>query len=229
MPHDKDANKDLLELIPTDEAVRALEDRIMDFPLPDGMIEHFQLLNAPKRETVPFAGFVAYHLEVTDDSSRILIREYQRFMTLKALSGEALTPSKMIDAVWHLHLEFPEAYAAFCRDAVGCEVPHTPGLSKDEARRRYARTRALYAKVFGEDPPHAAWPTGMSAAFFYGTFAASFALSVVAANVVLVRFAIPEPVAGLAFVAVFFGLVGLFPRLTGFKLDHITRGEANCA
>ena len=43
------------------------------------------------------------------DFAQRVIFEYRRFIYLVAVCGE-MTPSKVVDEVWHLHLEDTESY-----------------------------------------------------------------------------------------------------------------------
>jgi hypothetical protein len=138
-------------------AVAELRARIEAFPLPDGTVEE-RRFGRTSAQVVPFDELLQDRLRIASTDADKLVREYRRFLTLKALTGEDLTPSDIIDQVWHIHMEFPEAYAAFCRKAAGRDITHKTGLPKKETRRLYAHTRDLYRQVFGERPPFSVWP-----------------------------------------------------------------------
>ena len=71
-----------------------------------------------------------------------------------------LSPSEMVDQVWHAHLLRPKLYAEFCQVAFGKIIDHDlPGSksSKDEKAKRQERTRSLYKVVFKKAPPAPIW------------------------------------------------------------------------
>lgn len=89
--------------------------------------------------------------------------EYLRFMTLLSESPAPLSPSDMVDQVWHLHLLHSREYREnFCGRVVGRFLDHHPGLGEDGDGARheaqYAAALAAYRARFGEPPPDI-WPT----------------------------------------------------------------------
>lgn len=93
----------------------------------------------------------------TDESAARVTAAYRRFVYLKALTGETLTPSDSIDRAWHLHLEFAPDYAAL-EQAVGRAIPHLRGLTPVESEAAYVRGRALWRREFDRDPDYDIWP-----------------------------------------------------------------------
>jgi hypothetical protein len=83
------------------------------------------------------------------------ILEYKKFMYLAATSDFMVSPSEIIDTVWHQHLIFTQSYQEFC-NLIGRQVQHIPSThNKDEFERfRQAkeRTKKLYLNTFGEQP-----------------------------------------------------------------------------
>jgi hypothetical protein len=80
-------------------------------------------------------------------------------------AGHAVTPSRIVDAVWHLHLTYSRDYwEDFCGNVLGRELHHEPGSGADgeaeQYHRQYRRTCAAYADIFGREPPEAYWPGG---------------------------------------------------------------------
>jgi hypothetical protein len=90
------------------------------------------------------------------------IEEYKRFMVLAAVSAVEVTPSQIVDEVWHLHLQYTRNYRdEMCGKILGKHIDHNPGngVETEEARfsSQYLNTLLLYASVFGEAPPKDIW------------------------------------------------------------------------
>lgn len=91
----------------------------------------------------------------TSDFTGRAIIEYKKFMYLAATSDRMVSPSEIVDAVWHQHLVFTQSYQTFC-NLLGKQIQHVPSThTRDEADRfKKARehTRKLYSENFGELP-----------------------------------------------------------------------------
>lgn len=75
----------------------------------------------------------------TDESATRLVKEYRRFLYLKALSKGRMTPPKVIDEVWHLHLDMGDDFEnRFCT-AIGSKLTHEPKMERDAAMASYER------------------------------------------------------------------------------------------
>ena len=73
---------------------------------------------------------------------------FKRYMALAALGFRGLpVPSPEVDDVWHAFLLFTREYSAFCRDAVGFFVHHTP--TTREEPQDSLRASQVYERVFG--------------------------------------------------------------------------------
>lgn len=83
------------------------------------------------------------------------ILEYKKFMYLAGTSDLMVSPSEIIDVVWHQHLIFTQSYTDFC-NIIGKNIQHVPSTHnrEDAAKFRQAkeRTRKLYNSTFGEQP-----------------------------------------------------------------------------
>ena len=96
------------------------------------------------------------------DFARGAINEYKRFVYLAVTSPTQVTPSDIVDQVWHLHLTFTRSYwDEMCTQVLGRPLHHGPtkgGKAEDRRyRNQYAETLAFYRQTFGEEPPP---PTG---------------------------------------------------------------------
>lgn len=89
------------------------------------------------------------------------ILEYKKFMYLAATADMMVSPSEIVDQVWHQHLVFTKSYQEFCA-VLGKPIQHVPSThNKDEFdkfRRARERTNSLYREAFGE-PPEQIWNT----------------------------------------------------------------------
>ena len=91
------------------------------------------------------------------------IDEYKRFVYLAATSPTPVTPSDIVDQVWHLHLTYSRSYwDEMCGAVLGKPLHHGPtkGGEREDAKYRdlYAATLDAYRREFGDEPPRAYWP-----------------------------------------------------------------------
>lgn len=94
------------------------------------------------------------------------VREYKRFCFLAAVAGHPVTPSDVVDEVWHQHLTYSRDYwRHFCPDVLGTDLHHEPTRGGREQGRlhydQYAETLASYQHWFGP-PPEAYWPGALA-------------------------------------------------------------------
>ena len=90
------------------------------------------------------------------------ISEYKKFVYLGVVSNFHVTPSKIIDVVWHEHLLFTRAYREFCDEVIAYQFDHNPELLSvaDETGRfnaQYLDTIEFYISEFGFEPPTDIW------------------------------------------------------------------------
>lgn len=109
-----------------------------------------------------FAARLAREQGWTRDEARAAIDEYRKFCFLAASVGRCMTPSEIVDQVWHLHLTYTRDYwGVFCAQVLGCDLHHEPtrGNAGETAQFRecYADTLAAYHAHFGA-PPERFWP-----------------------------------------------------------------------
>jgi hypothetical protein len=87
------------------------------------------------------------------------IVEYKKFMYLAATSDLMVSPSEVIDIVWHQHLVFTQSYRDFC-GILGKQIQHVPSTHNtvdfEKFKAAKDRTFTLYHKQFGQ-PPHEVW------------------------------------------------------------------------
>jgi hypothetical protein len=112
--------------------------------------------------TKAFAGKIGRKHGWTNGFALKAIAEYKKFVFLGVISDFNVTPSKIIDVVWHEHLLFTKAYREFCATVIEYEFDHHPELMpmEDQTGRfnaQYLDTLELYESEFGVAPPEAIW------------------------------------------------------------------------
>lgn len=95
--------------------------------------------------------------------SQRVVEEYKRFLFLACSAGHPATPSDEVDQAWHLHLVYTRSYwDELCPNVLQMPLHHGPtrGGAREGAKfgEWYAKTRASYARFFGEYPPLDIWP-----------------------------------------------------------------------
>lgn len=112
----------------------------------------------PKRTCTRFEHNLRKIGDWTDEASVEITEAYRRFLYLKALTGETLTPPTCIDQAWHLHLGFKDDYGAL-EKALGRFLPHNASVSVNDSEESYVRGRALWASEFEALPKGHIWPS----------------------------------------------------------------------
>ncbi len=83
------------------------------------------------------------------------ILEYKKFMYLAATSDKMVSPSGIVDEVWHQHLIFTKSYNDFC-EVLGKQIQHVPSTHNREEFQKFQqakeRTTQLYEETFGPQP-----------------------------------------------------------------------------
>jgi hypothetical protein len=137
-----------------------------------------------ERDAGNVAGRLAYLLTKGDTSHLAfvwaIVHEYLRFLELKLeaedIDGTRLSPSPLIDEVWHQHILDTEHYAADCNRIAllhfpnnACKIVHHSPLrtfDADEAiDRRRENTKKAYVLRFGTVPDEAYWGANAQHAF----------------------------------------------------------------
>lgn len=93
-------------------------------------------------------------------ASRVAV-EYRRFLLLSQVAGHTVTPSRQVDAAWHLHLTHTRGYRLMCMELFGHCLHHEPSKGPEELehyRSLYEQTLASYERVFGAPAPADVWP-----------------------------------------------------------------------
>ena len=93
-----------------------------------------------------------------------LLREYKRFLAIKVIAEDteapfSLSPSAMVDQVWHQHILHTKQYRLTCTQ-FGVNIDHDPAGAGDPEpvrEKRLKMTKAFYKTVFNEDAPDKYW------------------------------------------------------------------------
>lgn len=116
-----------------------------------------------ENEKLPFGGrYLEWKLGWDKTKAELAIAEYKKFLVLAYESKVEITPSTIVDEVWHYHILHTKAYEEFC-GRMGRFLHHNPGgpgSPKDEVRfvKQYEKTLAAYKAMFGAAPPTSIWP-----------------------------------------------------------------------
>eukprot|EP01117_Protostelium_nocturnum_P001064 TRINITY_DN11389_c0_g1_i1.p1 TRINITY_DN11389_c0_g1~~TRINITY_DN11389_c0_g1_i1.p1 ORF type:complete len:219 (-),score=92.85 TRINITY_DN11389_c0_g1_i1:66-722(-) len=93
----------------------------------------------------------------------LIQREYARFLWMKIqrkdINACLLSPSPIIDSIWHLHVLDTLSYSNF-QQRFAVEIHHNPFKSidaKEEKEQRKRETQRFYAESFGEEMPTSVW------------------------------------------------------------------------
>jgi len=97
--------------------------------------------------------------------SETLLQEYRQFLAIKVIFGDtklplSLSPSAIIDQVWHIHMLMPGNYANCCRELGVDIIEHDPSAARDALsirRKRLEMTKNSYQVAFQKIPPEEFW------------------------------------------------------------------------
>ena len=91
----------------------------------------------------------------TQNFTKQAILEYKKLMYLAAVSDMMVSPSEIVDTVWHQHLIFTKSYHEFCQ-ILGKQIQHIPSTHNKEDFQKFKiakeRTAKLYETHFGNQP-----------------------------------------------------------------------------
>lgn len=114
-------------------------------------VEKFQFEKSPQE--YGFVTRLAYENAWTEVFTQQAILEYKKFMFLVAISPEMLSPSKIVDVVWHQHLIYSDSYKNFCT-LLGKEIQHLPSThdAKEQSsfEEAFVKTEKIYKENFHE-------------------------------------------------------------------------------
>lgn len=90
-----------------------------------------------------------------------VIQEYKKFIFLAMVADHVVSPSTIVDRVWHLHLLYTHSYwSQFCEEVLKNPLHHNPSRGGQEEKLKYQhlyeQTLETYKKYFG-NPPADIW------------------------------------------------------------------------
>lgn len=120
------------------------------------------LFGGSDASTKAFASKLSRKLGWSPEFALKAIDEYRKFVFLGNVGTMSVTPSKVIDQVWHEHLLFSRAYREFCRDVLRRDFDHNPELvpttgQTDVFQAQYLETLDAYRAEFNREPPADVW------------------------------------------------------------------------
>lgn len=134
-----------------------------DHLVPPHLLDHVAAaFGGSDASTKAFASKLSRKLGWTSAFSQQVIGEYKKFLYMGVVSDFPVTPSRVIDQIWHEHLLFSRGYREFCRDILQHDFDHNPELvpSDDQTSvfsAQYTATLSLYEAEFNMRPPEAIW------------------------------------------------------------------------
>ncbi len=141
----------------------ALKNYNFDHVVPTHLIDHVaEFFGGKDASLKAFANKLASKLNWTTEFSLAAIDEYKKYVYLAIVSDYSVTPSLIIDKVWHEHILFSQAYRKFCDEVIKYRLDHEPELipvqsELDVFSAQYLATLDLYKKEFNMNPPESIW------------------------------------------------------------------------
>ena len=106
-----------------------------------------------------FSTRLAYENKWSINFTKRAILEYKKFMFLAATSNTMVSPSEIVDIVWHQHLIFTKSYNDFAA-VLGKRIDHIPSTHHDGEKEKFGQARKQtlirYEIEFGT-PPSDIW------------------------------------------------------------------------
>jgi hypothetical protein len=133
-----------------------------DLVTPDIWDQVFATFSGQKTSLRVFANKLKKKLGWERDFAFKVIREYKKFIYLGVVCKNPVTPSQIIDQIWHEHLLFSAGYRNFCKNIINYNFDHNPELvtssqSTQVFQDQYKYTIDLYRYEFGMEPPSEIW------------------------------------------------------------------------
>ena len=76
----------------------------------------------------------------TKNFTQEAILEYKKFMYLAAISDAMVSPSEIVDKVWHEHLVFTQSYQELC-NLIGKQIQHVPSTQNKADQQKFIQAK----------------------------------------------------------------------------------------
>lgn len=87
------------------------------------------------------------------------VAEMLKYLYLVGITADHLTPSHLVDMVWHEFILFTKKYMTYCQDKFSRYIHHFPGGKKEDNHRDFIKTLKIYSLYIGI-PPKDFWGEG---------------------------------------------------------------------
>jgi uncharacterized membrane protein YgcG len=103
-----------------------------------------QQLDALKIPVICLQRFKQQYPQLGLKQQRLIEKGFKDYLALHVLTKQAYAmPSKAVDALWHVMLEFPDQYEQFCQQAIGRSLTHQPYSETDTASQNRQRQQLM--------------------------------------------------------------------------------------
>ncbi len=123
-------------------------------------IQHFEINDSDSSYT--FSDRLRYENQWSIAFTLRAIQEYKKFILLCCITDDSMSPSHVVDEVWHLHLLYTRSYwTEFCSDTLNQTIHHGPTKGIEEKKKfehQYLLTLERYQYIFEQVAPEDIWP-----------------------------------------------------------------------
>jgi hypothetical protein len=107
--------------------------------------------NADRYANPRLVATIASELRLDGRESQNLFEALKKFLFLCSSGTEKLTPSKNIDAAWHIFLGLPAEYLAFCNTSLSKFICHKESANSLATQAQFSRLKNRWAEAFGNE------------------------------------------------------------------------------
>jgi hypothetical protein len=107
----------------------------------------------------PLRKIVQSRCGLSASGCEIALDEYRKFLYLRAVTGEILAPSPIVDFIWKTHAARIASRSDGMPESVAWPPTYRAMLGLFAGHSAYARTLERYGEEFVSPPPSKAWPS----------------------------------------------------------------------
>ena len=96
---------------------------------------------------------------LSQQKAEVAVQEYRKFVYLRAVTGEELAPSTIVDVIWKTHWRNRNLRPALSSDKLEWPAVYRPKSGKFFGTSAYALTLQRYGEEFSTRSPSKAWPS----------------------------------------------------------------------